>query len=54
MLGEERLRLLAGFEQRLLLLLVEAASKFFFDISTGSYMNQSALSPGAVTHFTCS
>jgi len=28
--------------------------KLFFDMSTGSYMNHSALSPGAVRHFTCS
>src|SRR4029079_19068025 len=28
--------------------------KVFLDINTGSYMNQSALSPGAVRHFTCS
>jgi TRAP-type C4-dicarboxylate transport system substrate-binding protein len=29
-------------------------SKLFFDINTGSYMNHSALSPGAVMHLTCS
>ena len=34
--------------------LLSSLSQLFLEISTGSYMNHSALSPGAVTHLSCS